>query len=298
MTPEEILTRPAQVLSEAQRAAYFDEGYLHLEGFVSHEWLRGLRAATAEMIDRSRSVTASNDEFVLDMDHHRHAPRLRRLRCAADRHPAYRSFAFESRVPDLVADLVGPDVKFRECFVNFKASGGGDEVRWHQDLPFYPHTNTTPLVTCIAVEDITEEMGPLRVIPRSHKLGFFNHYDDEGGWTSRISDEDLRRVPVDEAVSLTGPAGSVTVIHGGMIHGSKPNNSNRWRPLLLCGYSSADAFCYVELRSTSKYVWQVVRGRPAKYAHHEPVRLRVPPTWSSAAYRSIFEDQKREPRRT
>ena len=115
--------------SRTQRAAYLDEGYLHLEGFVSHEWLRGLRAATAEMIDRSRSVTASNDEFVLDMDHHRHAPRLRRLRCAADRHPAYRSFAFESRVPDLVADLVGPDVKFRECFVNFKASGGGGEVR-------------------------------------------------------------------------------------------------------------------------------------------------------------------------
>ena len=295
MTLEEILAHPPRVLSEAQRARYFEQGYLHLERFIPEEWVQRLRAATAEMVERARSVPASDDEYVVEPDHCRAAPRLRRLNCAADRHPTYWSFAFQSPVPDLVADLVGPDVKFRESMLNFKASSGGDQVRWHQDIPFYPHTNTTPLITLTCIEDVTEEMGPLQVIPGSHKLGFFDHYDEHGQWAGRVSDEDLKTVPVGDAMSLTGPAGSITVIHGGMIHGSQPNHSDRWRPLLVCGYSSADAFCYSRIGTNSKYIWRMARGEPAKYAHHEPLRLRVPPDWSGA-YRSIFEDQKGERR--
>ena len=45
------------------------------------------------------------------------------------------------------------------------ASEGGDEVRWHQDFPFQPHTNTSTLATLTCIEDVTEEMGPLQVIP-------------------------------------------------------------------------------------------------------------------------------------
>ena len=96
-------------------------------------------------------------------------------------------------------------------------------------------------------------------------------------------------------MSLPAPAGTLIVIHGWMIHGSDRNISDRCRPLLICGYSSADAFSYTPLGNTSRYTWEIVRGQPAKYSHHESLRLRVPPDWSRG-YTSIFEDQKEETR--
>ena len=39
MRPEQILKTKPKVLSQSQREAYFRDGYLALEGFVSNDWL-------------------------------------------------------------------------------------------------------------------------------------------------------------------------------------------------------------------------------------------------------------------
>jgi ectoine hydroxylase len=295
MSPDEILAHPPAVLTQAQRESYFADGYLFLERLVDEKGLAKLRAATSDMIERSRAVDASNDVFVLSPGHSAASPRLRRLNCACDHHPAFWEYASQSVLPEVVADLVGPDVKFREGMINFKWSKGGEAVGWHQDIPFYPHTNLTPLITLLFLEDVTADMGPLMVVPGSHKREIFEHYGPDGQWTGAIGAEDLKKVALDKAKTLTGPAGSVAIIHGCMVHGSSPNTSARARPLLIIGYSSADAFCYTALGTVSKYTWQVVRGKPAKFAHHEAVKLRMPPDWSGG-YQSIFEDQKGEKR--
>ena len=295
MTPEEILAHPPGVLSQAQRESFFEAGYLVLERIIDDGWLDRLRGAMAEMIEESRETEASNDSFVLEPAHKADAPRLRRLNRAADHHPVFWEYASESILPDIVADLVGPDVKFRESMLNFKWAGGGDPVEWHQDLAFYPHTNRTPLITLLCLEDVTPEMGPLKVIPGSHERELFDHHDDAGRWAGGVSARDLARAGVESAVSLPAPAGTLIVIHGWVIHGSERNLSDRCRPLLICGYSAADAFSYTPLGNVSRYTWEIVRGQPAKYSHHEPLRLRVPPDWSQG-YTSIFEDQKDETR--
>jgi len=46
MTPEKVLEHPAKVLSNDQRRFYFEHGYLHLDGFVSDDWLDRLWAVT------------------------------------------------------------------------------------------------------------------------------------------------------------------------------------------------------------------------------------------------------------
>jgi ectoine hydroxylase-related dioxygenase (phytanoyl-CoA dioxygenase family) len=296
MTPDEVLAIPPKILLQAQRKQYFEEGYLVLERLISEDQLHPLRVATSEMIEHSRSVTHSNKMFVLESGHDAAKPRIRRLNCACDYHSAYWDYASKSILPDIVADLVGPDVKFREGMLNFKCAGGGDAVGWHQDIPFYPHTNLTPLITLLFLEEVRSEMGPLRVIPGSHKGELFNHYGPDGAWVGGISSGDLHKLDLSTARTITGPAGSVVVIHGCIVHGSERNDSTSDRPLLIIGYSSADAFCYTPLGNVSKYTWQIVRGQPARYAHHEAIRLRIPPDWSGG-YKSIFEDQKGENRR-
>ena len=81
--------------------------------------------------------------------------------------------------------------------------------------------------------------------------------------------------------------------HGGTIHGSGPNRSASNRPILVVGYASSDARPYTAPSYPSSHYLAVVRGRPARYAHHEAVRLPLPPDWSGG-YTSIFADQQRE----
>ena len=143
MNREDILARLPTVLSKEQRGSFFELGYLQLEGLIDSGWMERLRATTAAVLGRARALTVSDDVLDLEADRGVGSRRLRRLNYAADEYPEYRAFAFDSVLPDVVADVVGPDVKFRECMVNFKPPVSRDEVSWHQICPFIP-TPTRP----------------------------------------------------------------------------------------------------------------------------------------------------------
>ena len=76
MKPQDVLKHKPLVLTEDQRAAYFRDGYLVLENYVSADWLSRLRAAMTEVVDRSRAETRSGDVFVLEQGHSASDPRL------------------------------------------------------------------------------------------------------------------------------------------------------------------------------------------------------------------------------
>jgi hypothetical protein len=292
MKLDEILSSPAKVLSQEQRQRYFETGYLQLPHFIGMNWIERLRTTTAEFVEQSRKLTESNDMILLEPGHKCDNPRPLRLNQAVNHHSVFWEFSAESILPDLASDLVGPDVKFRESTINFKWANGGSEVRWHQDIPFFPHTNLSLFVALIYLDDVGPEQGPLKVIPGSHTGEIFRHYDKDGRWIGRISDEDLNRLRLDKAVSLTGPAGTVSVLHCAAVHGSEINLSNGNRTVLILGYQSADSFGYTPFPRPTRYTDQIVRGKPAKYAHHDAIDMPLPPDWSKG-FTSIFENQRR-----
>jgi ectoine hydroxylase len=124
------------VLSDAQRTAYREQGWLAVPALVDAGWLERLRAVTAEFVEQSRALTESNVVFDLDTGHSAAEPRLRRLSSPTDLHPTFWEFASTSAIVDVVVDLIGPDVKFHHSKLNFKAPRGGEEVKWHQDIQF------------------------------------------------------------------------------------------------------------------------------------------------------------------
>ena len=87
-----------------------------------------------------------------------------------DQHPAYWDYISQSLVGDIVADLVGPDVKFHHSKLNFKWAQGGEEVKWHYDISFWPHTNYSPLTVGTYLYDCGMDQGPLQVMPKSHLI--------------------------------------------------------------------------------------------------------------------------------
>jgi hypothetical protein len=247
------------------------------------------------MIERSRAVDKSDGIFDLEPGHTADEPRLRRVSSPVVQHPAFWAFASASPIVDIVADLVGPDVKFHHSKINFKWAKGGTEVKWHQDIQYWPHTNYSPLTVGAYLYDCRPDQGPLGVIPGSHEGELFSLYDDDGRWAGCIQDRDLARVPLDKAVYQEGPAGSITIHNCRTIHGSQPNTSDVGRPLLLNTYSSADAFTYTYNPLTTKYAGAIVRGRPAAIAHHDPRPCPIPPDWSGG-YTSLFAAQQGESR--
>ncbi|MFI4988781.1 MAG: phytanoyl-CoA dioxygenase family protein [Alphaproteobacteria bacterium] len=293
MTPEQVLSHKPNVLSQKQREFYFENGYLLLERIIPAETIERLRAATAEKVEETRALKKSDAVWDLEPGHSATRPKLRRLSSPCDHHAAFWHYASTPPLVDIVADLVGPDVKFHHSKLNFKSSEGGAEVKWHQDIQFWPHTNYSPLTVGTYLYDCGEEQGPLGVIPQSHLGELFDQYNEKRQWVGCLADADLARAGVAKADYLMGPAGSLTLHNCRTIHGSKPNNSAEGRPLFLATYSSADAIPYTYNPLQSRYREHIVRGQPARWAHHDPRPCLLPPDWSGG-YSSIFALQQEE----
>lgn len=293
MTPEEILSHPPRVLSEVQRETYFEDGGICVPSLVDAAWLGRCKSALDRLVERSRSVASSDDVFDVEPGHSRERPRLRRVNSPCDHDPAFWDLLAEGPLGDLASDLLGPDVTFYQSKLNFKSPKGGTEVRWHQDAPFFPHTNHAVLTMGVYLDDCGNEHGPLEIIPGSHKEPVRDHYDSEGEWRGEMSEADRRALDGTPTRIFAGPAGSVTVHNYRTVHGSKPNTSAIPRPLLLYVLSAADAMPYTAQPLKSRYEQAVVRGTPARHAHHEPGHYRLPPDWSGG-YSSIFALQQKE----
>ncbi|WP_417518664.1 phytanoyl-CoA dioxygenase family protein [Minwuia sp.] len=294
MLAEDVLKREPIVLTQAQRQHYFDHGYLHLDGFISDEWMQRLARVTDRFVEDSRAVTHPDRVYDLEPNHSAEAPRLRRLNQPAELDPVYREFALEGPIVDLAEDLLGPDVKYHHSKLNFKWASGGEEVKWHQDIQFWPHTNYSPLTIGVYMNDVTDEMGPMGIIPGSHKGELFDLFDEDRNWTGAIRESELDRVALDDVVWLKGRRGSVTVHNCRIVHGSEPNRSASTRPLLLHTYASADALpICASIADGFPLANTIVRGKPARWMRFDPRPCLIPPDWSKG-YSSIFALQQSE----
>jgi len=292
MNHMEIMSNPPRVLNQDERAFYFDQGYIFKERAIGSDWLGRLNTATAALVETTRSMKCSTQTYDLDAGHTAENPRLRRIAYLDDLDPVFWEFCKESPLTDLAADLLGPNVRFRECMINFKWAGGGQEVKWHQDFPFYPLTNTTVAQFLVCLNDVGPEQGPLQVVPKSHEGPFYDHYDKDDNWLGYIQDDKLAEAGLDRAVDLTGPAGTITVHHCATLHASRANLSKLGRPVLIVTYCACDAVGYTAVTYPTSNCLKVVRGEETKFARLEPMNMRMPPDWSDG-YTSIFEHQEK-----
>ena len=294
MTPEDILSHPPLAMSQEQRRAYFRDGFVTLPGAAPAELLARVRAKSDEFLDKSRAFDGPNEFFDLGPNHAADRPHVRRLRKPVDADPFFWELASGDFMTAIAADLVGPDVKFHSAKLNYKWPGGGEVVKWHQDIPAWPHTNFSPVTLGIYLDDVTGPEGPLACIPGSHEGPLYSHYGADGKWSGHLSPADEAAADKDRAVDLLGPAGSVIAINCRTVHGSIANATDRVRPLLLFVYSSADAFPWTYSPTPTRYSGDIVRGKPAEYVHMDPRPVQVPPRWEKVGYGSIFTTQKAE----
>ncbi|MXY76427.1 MAG: phytanoyl-CoA dioxygenase family protein [Acidimicrobiia bacterium] len=277
MTPEQILAEAPRVLTQEQREFYFESGYLTVESLIPDETVERIKEATAEAVERSTLIAESDTDFDLADDHRADSPKVRRLKGADSHHETYWDFA-KGLVADVAADLVGPDVVFHHAKLNFKHAGGSHIKKWHQDIPFHPHTNYNMVTIGTLLTDTEVKDGPLVMVPGSNNGPVYDHYDLEGNWVGALSSEDVAAIDEDSVAYLTGPAGTITVHNCRTVHSSPaPSEDAVGRPLLLNIYAAADAMPYTANPMPTGHSGTVVRGSPARWAHHDPRPALLPP---------------------
>ena len=277
-------------LTDEQIDAYRRDGYVALTSVIDARRISELRAVTERFVDRSRAIGASDGLFDLDPLHSAQTPTLRRIKNPADNDPLYRWVAFESPIPDIVAELLGPDVKFHHSKLNLKGGRVGAPVEWHQDAAFYPHSNDDVLAVGLLLDDATAENGCLVVLPGSHREKVHEHYDDGGRFIGRMREEDIGRFDGGKGQLLELPAGSIHIHHYRLIHWSVPNTSPDDRRLLINAYSAADAMPLTADPTKTRFFGAIVRGRAALTARRTAGDIRLPPDFSQG-YSSIYELQ-------
>ena len=292
MTPEQVLSYAPRVLTQSQREHYFEHGYVGVESLVPADTLAEVQAVTNEFVELSRKETQSGEAFDIGPGHSAETPVLRRIKSPDERHEVYWNFA-TGLMADVAADLVGPNVTYHHSKLNFKWFDETDTVKWHQDIQFFPHTNYNVLTIGCYLADTDMNNGPLAVLRGSHNEDLYNQYDANGNWTGMLSEEDAAGVDMSRADYLTGPAGSITIHNARALHYSPSSKSPLPRPLLLNCYTSADAKPYTPHPTPTSHTYELVRGEPVQWAHHDPRPCQIPPDWSGG-YTSIYAAQAGE----
>jgi len=148
----------------------------------------------------------------------------------------WRHVAAHPRLLAIARDVVGHEVFLLNGGGFFmKPPGSPKPVPWHQDAsPFASDPvdgrTTTPALFdfWLALTDVTEEMGPLRLIPGSQHLGRVPHRESEGILHKHVDPADSGYAEEDVVTFTAGP-GDLVVWHQDMIHGSETNRSDRSR---------------------------------------------------------------------
>ena len=234
------------MLTDRQVAEFWRDGVVTVPDAVNPTQLAALRADLDGWVEESRSheepwgeTLDGRPRFDVQPGHSAARPALRRVAAPSEVSNAHYEVMVDSAMVDMVAALIGPDVKVHHSKVNTKLPGSATEVEWHQDFPYTPHSNTDLVTALLMVDEVTEENGPLEVAPGSHDGPLHSLWRD-GMFTGAIAPDVVSALRRD-AVRCTGGAGSVCLMHTKLAHGSAPNRSDRPRTLFICVYAAGDA---------------------------------------------------------
>jgi ectoine hydroxylase-related dioxygenase (phytanoyl-CoA dioxygenase family) len=261
------------MLTQEQKAFYKENGYLVVEGVLSQAELKLLHETIDELVEKAQSLGVPNNLCDFEPVSEGSRKIVRRIFNPFEQARCFEELASHKVILDAVEDLIGPNIQIHHSKLNMKPARAGSPVKWHQDLPFFPHTNTDLVACLIHLNDSTLENGCLRVIPGSHKLGPLDHRSKDGTFIGMVTD-DLKKVDMNKAVNLPLKAGGMVLLHCLTLHSSAPNTSEAGRRVLIYEYRASDS---MQLYGTpNNYMGRILRGVKPTTVRLEEITYIIP----------------------
>ena len=280
-------------LTIQERERFEIDGYLMANNAVSREQLTKLQSEIKVWVDESRQHTKPYGEPTIDgrprfdmgTDHTALKPALRRINNPSDISESYFQVMSDSKMVDMVADLIGVNVKFHHCKINLKCPGANTTVHYHQDFAFTPHSNDDVVTALLLLDDVTEDNGCLMVVPGSHKGKMYSLYDGKQ-FIGRVDDA-TETFLKSKQIPVVGSAGDVCLMHTRLAHGSAPNKSAHSRGLYICVYTAADAVPLARNPMPSPNEGLIVRGEKQISARMINFEVELPQQPKSASFFTV-----------
>ena len=235
-------------LSETELARYERDGFLVFNNFLDQETVKRFR-------DDLRAY--EKDDSVLRSEGTITEPGKQEIRSIFGIHELSDRFdrlTRESRLLDMVHQLLGSDAYIHQSRINFKPGFHGKGFDWHSDFETWHAEDGMPRMRAvsfsIALTDNTPFNGPLMLIPGSHKtfvpcVG----RTPEDNYQSSLkkqelgvpNEQDLQKMADQYGIQApTGPAGSLIIFECNTLHASNANMSPWPRSNLFFVYNSVE----------------------------------------------------------
>jgi len=143
--------------------------------------------------------------------------------------PVLDRIVHESRILDAVEDVIGGHILSAGSTLFIKEPNSGGFISWHQDARYAgmePHDWVTGW---LAVSNVTEENGCMRMIPGSHIAPLRDHVDTYGQDNLLTRGQEVQGIDESKAVSVPLKPGQMSLHHPRIVHGSGPNQSSERR---------------------------------------------------------------------
>jgi phytanoyl-CoA hydroxylase len=272
------------------REPFERDGFVVLPAALPGDWLAQLRVVTDRL-----QANADRDAALAPYVDWEPTPaadgrlRVQRIHKPHEADPFYDRLARADIVLDAVEALIGPDIRLHHSKINIKPPEVGTPLEWHQDWAFIPHTHPGMAIVAICIDDCEEVNGPIRFLPGSHRGPLHDHHAD-GVFYGAI---DPQAIDVASAVHATGKAGTVSIHHPFIVHGSGFNHGTHDRRILFLEYAAADAWPLFYGVQWDDYNRRIVRGHATASARMAEVPVRLPYPTAAQGQGKIYDQQQR-----
>jgi len=260
------------MLTTPQITQYQEEGYTLLPEFLSSSSVDAILSDIEDLT--AASTVAHHDSTRMEMEPNQEPEgrKVRRIYEPCTYYPRFRALSESKELLDVIEQLIGPNLVFHLSKVNMKPAMLGSVVEWHQDLTYYPLTNTDSVTVLLYLDDTDASNGCLQVIPRAHHAVL--DHTAKGIFQGRVTEA----INPAKAIFLEGKAGSVILMHGLTPHSSAPNLSPVPRTTLIMSYRAADAFpLHLKGRTEDQEMHsRLVRGKEANVARFGMTSFPIP----------------------
>jgi ectoine hydroxylase-related dioxygenase (phytanoyl-CoA dioxygenase family) len=265
---------------------YEQDGYAIVRGFFTRSEVRTIAAAVdrvhAEGVAHGRSFRHGNLFYNVAKDADGD-PIVRMAQWFAYHQPVLNAVRLDTRFADLLAPLLGGDLKQIINQIHWKEPHGASDFAWHQDARFrrpasaYRNLATSYIQTGLAIDPHTPESGCMRLIPGSHRRGTIDLDCSRQVLGNAMDDAVLIEAGLspDSVVDLVLEPGDLALWNPFLVHGSGVNRATHRRRFHINGY--------VRAADCDRGEWAFRAGEPVPFGpepalvHYEQLRERGEP---------------------
>lgn len=230
-------------VTDAQRASFERDGFVHLPGLLTPDEVDGL-AATYDRFLRREIEVPGKDFCDMAGDYGRTPDEFSIVNVMLPRryHPAWQGNVFERRAASVARGLCGDGMVLDYDQLLAKRPHRDDAVfAWHQDMAYWPATPDTRTATLwLAIDDSTEANGCMRFVPATNRESALRPHVPQFGDRGESHALGTTLLDGDDVVPMPISRGDVTVHNERVMHGSGANTTSGYRRAYVLAFRSEE----------------------------------------------------------